>query len=150
MPLPALLAIPAGIMTVITVVQTIFTVIALILAVVQVVAGFDMGLSFATDVKGPAATLMTTLYNTITGFLPFSLDSLFSSIDMALSTSASSTYFNPAFSFNGFLNTIAFKETFNTVMMAFINGLLFVLNVRFLRWSISRLGLRFRSGGGLS
>ena len=58
--------------------------------------------------------------------------------------------FNPPLTFNGFLNTIAFKEVFNTVMMSFINGLLFVLNVRFLRWSINRLGMRFRTGGGVT
>ena len=34
------------------------------------------------------------------------------------------------------MNTIAFKETFNTVMMAMIEGLTFVISVRFLRWSI--------------
>lgn len=146
MPLP-LLAVPTVIVSVLTVVQAIFTIISLLVAVVQVIGGFDLGLSFATDVKGPAATIMTSMYNTITGFLPFSLDSLFSAIDTALSTSSSSSVFTPALTFNGFLNTIAFKETFNTVMMALINGLLFVLNVRFLRWSIARLGLKFKTGG---
>lgn len=149
MPLPLVFAIPAGIMSVITVIQTIFTVLSLLVAVVQLIAGFDMELSFLTDVKGPAATIMQTMYSTITGFLPFSFDSLFNSIDTALGTGANSS-FTPRLTFNGFMNTIAFKEVFNTVMMAFINALLFVLNVRFLRWSINRLGMRFRSGGGVS
>lgn len=149
MPLPFVLAIPAGIMTVITVIQTIFTVLALLVAVVQLIAGFDMELSFLTDVKGPAATIMQSMYGTITGFLPFSFDSLFTSIDNALGTGQNSA-FTPVLTFNGFMNTIAFKEVFNTVMMAFINALLFVLNVRFLRWSINRLGMRFRSGGGVA
>lgn len=141
-----LLAIPAGIMAVITVIQTIFTILALLVAVVQVIGGFDIGLSFLTDVKGPAATIMQTMYSTVTGFLPFSFDALFNGIDNALQTGQNSA-FTPALTFNGFMNTIAFKEVFNSVMMAFINGLLFVLNVRFLRWSINRLGMRFRSGG---
>lgn len=149
MPLPALLAIPAAIGTAITIVQTIFTVICLIVAVIQVIAGFDMELSFITDIKGPAASIMTAMYSTVTGFLPFSFDSLFSSIDDALGIGQNNP-FTPALTFNGFLNTIAFKEVFNTVMMAFINGFLFVLNVRFLRWSINRLGMRFRSGGGVT
>ena len=149
MPLPALLAIPAAIATAITVVQTIFTVICLIVAVIQVIAGFDMELSFLTDIKGPAASVMSAMYSTVTGFLPFSFDALFTSIDNALGI-GNNNPFSPALTFNGFLNTIAFKEVFNTVMMAFINGLLFVLNVRFLRWSINRLGMRFRSGGGVS
>lgn len=143
MPLPALLAIPAAIMTAITVIQTIFTVVSLLVAVVQIIGGFDLALSFATDVKGPAAQIMSSMYSTVTGFLPFTLDTLFTSIDTALGTSQGGV-FTPPLTFNGFLNTIAFKEVFNTVMMAFINGLLFVLNVRFLRWSINRLGMRFR------
>ena len=149
MPLPALLAIPAALTSIITVVQFIFTLIALVVAVVQVIGGFDMALSFATDIKGPAASIMDFMYSSITGFLPFSFDSLFTSIDNALGTTQNGV-FTPALTFNGFLNTIAFKEVFNTVMMAFINGLLFVLNVRFLRWSINRLGMRFRSGGGVA
>ena len=77
MPLPLVFAIPAGIMSVITVIQTIFTVLSLLVAVVQLIAGFDMELSFLTDVKGPAATIMQTMYSTITGFLPFSFESSF-------------------------------------------------------------------------
>lgn len=149
MPIPALLAIPAALTTVITIVQFIFTIVALVAAVVQVIGGFDMALSFATDIKGPAASIMDAMYSTIVGFLPFSFDTLFTSIDNALGTSENGV-FNPPLTFNGFLNTIAFKEVFNTVMMSFINGLLFVLNVRFLRWSINRLGMRFRTGGGVT
>lgn len=145
MPIPLILAIPAGIMTAINIIQAIFTIIALLVAVVQLIAGFDMELSFLTDVKGPAATIIQTMYGTVTGFLPFSFDSLFSSIDNALAT-GTNNLFTPALTFNGFLNTIAFKEVFNTVMMSLINALLFVLNVRFLRWSINRLGMRFRGG----
>lgn len=147
MPLPAVLAIPAAIMSVITIVQTIFTVIMLVVSVIQVIAGFDMGLSFLTDVKGPAATVVDTMYSTITGFLPFSFDSLITSVDTALGMGQGGP-FTPAFTFNGFLNTIAFKEVFNTVMMSLVNALLFVINVRFLRWSISRLGLKFRTPPG--
>lgn len=142
MPLPALLAIPAGIVTVLTVIQVIFTIIGIIAFIIQAIAGFDFAISFATDIKGPAASLVATMYDTITGILPFTFNDLFSAIDSAI---GSTDVFNPALSFSGLMNTIAFKETFNTVMMCMINSLLFVLNVRFLRWSINRLGLRFKS-----
>ena len=47
MPIPLILAIPAGIMTAINIIQAIFTIIALLVAVVQLIAGFDMELSFS-------------------------------------------------------------------------------------------------------
>lgn len=144
MPVPAIVGGVMAIGTAITVIQTVVTVVMLLIAVFQAVAGFDMSLSFATDIKGPAASLVDTMYSTLTGFLPFSINGLFDTIDSSLQTSASSGIFTPALTFRGLMNTLAFSETFNTVMMCFLNGLLFVLNVRFLRWSIQRLGLRFK------
>lgn len=144
MPLP-LLAIPAGIMGVITVIQVIFTVLSLIVTLVTVIAGFDNVISFGTGVSGPAKAVMENMYNLITGFLPFSLDSLFAALDNAFATQSENNPFTPALTFSGLLNTLAFKETFNTVMMALIEGLIFVLNIRFLRWSIGNLRVRFKS-----
>lgn len=144
MPLP-LLAIPAGLMGVITVIQVIFTAVSLVITLLSVLAGFDNVLSFATGISGPAKQIVGYMYDLITGFLPFSLDSLFNTLDTALSTSSPNNPFTPALTFSGFMNTIAFKETFNTVMMAMIEGLTFVVSVRFLRWSIGNLRVRWKS-----
>lgn len=146
MPVPAIIGGVMALGTVITVLQTVVTVVLLVVGVFQAVAGFDMSLSFATDIKGPAAALVDSMYSTLTGFLPFSINGLLDSIDSTLQTSSTSGVFTPAMTLRGLFNTIAFSETFNTCLMCFLNGLLFVLNVRFLRWSIQRLGLRFRGG----
>lgn len=145
MPLPLLLAVPAGIMTVLTVIQVIGTVISLILTLITVIAGFDSVLSFATDVKGPAATIMTQFYDTITGFLPFSFNDLWTTLDNTFSTSSSNSAFTPPLTFSGLANRLAFGEVFNTVVMVFIDGLIFVLNVRFLRWSLNNLRIKWKT-----
>lgn len=144
MPIPILAAVGvAG--TVVTVLQIIFTVISAIALVVQVVAGVDTTLSFVTDVKGPAATILDTMYSYLVSFLPISIDGIFTTLDTALSIGDSSNNpFTPALTFTGLASTLAFTQTFNSVMMCFLNSLAFVLNVRFFRWSINRLRLRFR------
>ena len=144
MPIPILAAVGvAG--TVVTVLQIIFTVISAIALVVQVVAGVDTTLSFVTDVKGPAATILDTMYSYLVSFLPISIDGIFTTLDSALSIGDSSNNpFTPALTFTGLASTLAFTQTFNSVMMCFLNSLGFVLNVRFFRWSINRLRLRFR------
>lgn len=144
MPIPILAAVGvAG--TVVTVLQIIFTVISAIALVVQVVAGVDTTLSFVTDVKGPAATILDTMYSYLVSFLPVSIDGIFTTLDSALSIGDSSNNpFTPALTFTGLASTLAFTQTFNSVMMCFLNSLAFVLNVRFFRWSINRLRLRFR------
>lgn len=144
MPIPILAAVGvAG--TVVTVLQIIFTVISAIALIVQVVAGVDTTLSFVTDVKGPAATILDTMYSYLVSFLPISIDGIFTTLDSALSISDSSNNpFTPPLTFTGLASTLAFTQTFNSVMMCFLNSLAFVLNVRFFRWSINRLRLRFR------
>lgn len=144
MPLPIIAAVGlAG--TIVTVIQVIFTVISAIALVVQIVAGVDTTLSFITDVKGPAATILDTMYSYLTSFLPISINGIFSTLDNALNMSdPSSNPFSPALTFTGLMSTLAFTSTFNSVMMCFLNSLAFVLNVRFFRWSINRLKLRFR------
>ena len=144
MPIPILAAVGvAG--TILTVIQIIFTVISAIALIVQVVAGVDTTLSFVTDVKGPAATILDTMYSYLTAFLPISINGIFTTLDSALSIGDSSTNpFSPALTFTGLASTLAFTQTFNSVMMCFLNSLAFVLNVRFFRWSINRLRLRFR------
>lgn len=144
MPIPILAAVGvAG--TVVTVLQIIFTVISAIALIVQVVAGVDTTLSFVTDVKGPAATILDTMYSYLVSFLPISINGIFTTLDSALFIGDSSTNpFTPALTFTGLASTLAFTQTFNSVMMCFLNSLAFVLNVRFFRWSINRLRLRFR------
>lgn len=131
-------------MTVLTVIQVIGTVISLILTILAAVSGLDSVVSFATDVKGPAATLMSTFYDTITGILPFSFNDLWQTLDNTFTVSGNNNPFTPPLSFSGLLNRLAFGEVFNTVMMVFIDGLVFVLNVRFLRWSLSNLRLKWK------
>lgn len=144
MPIPILAAVGiAG--TVLTVIQIIFTVISAIALIVQVVAGIDTTLSFATDVKGPAATILDTMYSYLTSFLPISIDGIFTTLDNALNmTDSANNPFTPSLTFTGLSSTLAFTATFNSVMMCLLNSLAFVLNVRFFRWSINRLRLRFR------
>ena len=96
MPVPAIIGGVMAIGTAITVIQTVVTVVMLVIALFQAIAGFDMTLSFATDIKGPAAAIVDTMYSTLTGFLPFSLSGLFDSLDTALNTSQSSNVFTPA------------------------------------------------------
>lgn len=142
MPLPAVGGAIAALGSIAFIIQTLITVVLLIVGVVQFIAGFDSAISFATDVKGPAGTIVTEMYSVLTSFLPFSLDSILNSLDSSLSSSGNS--FTPQMTVSGLFNTLAFSETFNTVMICLLNALLFVLNVRFLRWSVQRLGLRFR------
>lgn len=144
MPIPILAAV--GVVgTILTVIQIIFTVISAIALIFQVVAGFDTTLSFVTDVKGPAATILDTMYSYLVSFLPISINGIFTTLDNALSIGDSSNNpFTPALTFTGLTSTLAFTQTFNSVMMCFLNSLAFVLNVRFFRWSINRLRLRFR------
>ena len=144
MPLPIFAAIGvAG--TIVTIIQIIFTVISAIALIVQIVAGVDTTLSFVTDVKGPAATILDTMYSYLVSFLPISINGIFTTLDSALSLGdPSNNPFNPALTFTGLASTLAFTQTFNSVMMCFLNSLAFVLNVRFFRWSINRLKLRFR------
>lgn len=142
MPVP-LLAIAGTAGTIVTVIQLIFTVLALLLFVVQAVAGFDFTLSFLTDVKGPAASIVDTMYSYLVSFMPISIDSIFSTLDSALNIGGSDNPFTPALTFSGFMSSIAFTQVFNSVVMCLLNSLAFVLNVRFLRWSINRLRLRF-------
>ena len=143
MPLPIIAAVGlAG--TIVTVIQVIFTVISAIALVVEAVAGFDFTLSFLTDVKGPAATIVDTMYSYLTSFMPISINSIFTTLDNALQTSNQNNPFSPALTFSGFMATIGFSQVFNSVVMCLLNSLFFVLNVRFLRWSINRLKLRFR------
>lgn len=143
MPLP-LLAIAGTAGSILVILQLIFTVIAIVVFVVQAVAGFDLTLSFLTDVKGPAATILDTMYSYLTSFMPISIDSIFNSLDSALSIGSSNNPFTPALTFSGLMSSLAFTQVFNSVVMCFLNSLLFVLNVRFLRWSINSLKLRFR------
>lgn len=143
MPLP-LLAIAGTAGSILVILQLIFTVIAIVVFVVQVVAGFDITLSFLTDVKGPAASIVDTMYSYLTSFMPISINGIFSSLDNALSIGGNDNPFNPALTFSGFMSTIGFTQVFNSVVMCLLNSLVFVLNVRFLRWSINRLKLRFR------
>lgn len=144
MPLPAFLAIPAGIAGVITVLQFIFTIISLVVTIITLFAGFDNLLSIAADVKGPAGQVVDYMYNLITGFIPFSLNSLYQTLDNSLTISGENSPFTPPLTFSGLMNTLAFNETFNSVMMSLIEGLVFVLNVRFLRWSIGNLRVKFK------
>lgn len=144
MPVPAILAAAGAVGTVLTVIQLIFTLIAAIAFVVQVVAGFDITLSFLTDVKGPAASIVDTMYSYLTSFMPLSINGIFSSLDSALAIGGTDNPFSPALTFTGFMSTIGFTQVFNSVVMCLLNSLVFVLNVRFLRWSINRLKLRFR------
>ena len=143
MPIPIIAAVGiAG--TVLTVLQVIFTLIAAIAFVVEAVAGFDFTISFLTDVKGPAASIVDTMYSYLTSFMPLSLDSIFTTLDTALNIGGTENPFTPALTFSGFMATIGFSQVFNSVVMCLLNSLVFVLNVRFLRWSINRLKLRFR------
>ena len=144
MPLPALLALPAGIMGVITVVQCIFTILSILVTIVMAFAGFDNLLSIATDVKGPAGQIVDYMYSLITGFIPYSLDNLYTTLDNALQISGENSPFTPPLTFSGLTNTLAFNETFNSCIMALIEGLIFVINVRFLRWSIGNLRVKFK------
>lgn len=143
MPLP-LLAVAGTVGSILAVVQLVFTIISVLVLVVQAVAGFDITLSFLTDVKGPAASILDTMYSYLTSFMPISIDSIFTSLDSALSIGTSNNPFTPALTFSGLMSSLAFTQVFNSVVMCFLNSLLFVLNVRFLRWSINSLKLRFR------
>lgn len=144
MPFPAFLAIPAGIAGVISIIQLIFTLLSVIATVITAFAGFDNLLSIATDVKGPAGQIVDYMYSLITGFIPFSLNSLYQTLDNSLTISGENSPFTPPLTFSGLMNTLAFNETFNSVMMSLIEGLVFVLNVRFLRWSIGNLRVKFK------
>ena len=145
MPVPFIVGAVGLLGTIVTVIQVLFTVVSAIALILQVVAGVDTTLSFITDVKGPAATILDTMYSYLISFLPISINGIFTTLDSALSiTDSSNNPFSPALTFTGLASTLAFTQTFNSVMMCFLNSLAFVLNVRFFRWSINRLKLRFR------
>lgn len=145
MPVPAILAGVGLLGTIITIIQVVFTLISAIALVVQAIAGIDTTISFVTDVKGPAATILDTMYSYLSGFLPVSINGIFTTLDSALSLGDSSNNpFSPALTFTGLASTLAFTATFNSVMMCLLNSLAFVLNVRFFRWSLNSLKLRFR------
>lgn len=145
MPVPVIVGAVGLLGTIVTVIQILFTVVSAIALILQAVAGVDTTLSFITDVKGPAATILDTMYSYLMGFLPISINGIFTTLDSALSiTDSSNNPFSPALTFTGLASTLAFTQTFNSVMMCFLNSLAFVLNVRFFRWSINRLKLRFR------
>lgn len=143
MPFPIIAAV-GTIGSILTVIQLIFTLVAAVAFIVQAVAGFDLSLSFLTDVKGPAATIVDTMYSYLTSFMPVSINTIWSTLDTALNIGSQDNPFQPALTFSGFMASIGFTEVFNSVVMCFLNSLVFVLNVRFLRWSLNRLKLRFR------
>lgn len=111
-----------------------------ILVVVQVLAGFNLELSIATAVQGPATYVMAQMYDAVTNMLPWSLADAISYMSVAVGTVP---YFHPAFTFEGFCNVLGVQEAWNALIMTFLYCLNLILSIRFFRWALSKFGIRF-------
>lgn len=121
--------------------KIIILILSAALVALQFITGFDLTMSFATQVRGPTTALLKQMYDGMMSLMPYTLDELFAMLDQELT--GTEGIFTPTLTFTGFANMIAFKETFNTVVLCFLNGLSFILSVRFFRWALSKFGLRF-------
>lgn len=142
MAIPAIIAGAFTVLKIYTIVRIIITVLGAVFVAVQFFAGIDLTLSFASQVQTPTTKLITQLYDTLFSLIPFSLDSLVQGIDTALGN-ATQDIFKPTLTFSGLMNTVGFFDAFNKVVMCFLNGLSFILSVRFFRWALSKFGLKF-------
>lgn len=142
MAIPAIIAGAFTVLKIYTIVKILVLCLSAALVAIQFMAGIDFTLSFATQVQGPVANLMKQMYDTLFSMIPYSMDSLVQTIDNAIGN-ATEGVFQPALTFSGLMNTFGFFYAFNKCIMCFLNGLSFILSVRFFRWALSKFGLKF-------
>ena len=134
--MPALLGLFLSFLAFIGVVFLVVGLLSIPIKLILWILNFDISAGFDNEMLLPANFFLGKLYDLITAFFP-SFDTLFTQIENAMNHSSEDSPFIPAMTVSGLLNTLGFKECFNALVTAYLNGLTFLIVIKFLRFKLS-------------
>ena len=121
------------------VVQTIMGLISALFSLFLIYRNIDMIKDLINGVTGNTDTFLDMIVKAFSMYPNF--NALIGQMDSAMVSLQAGTYFRPAVTFTSIINTFGIGEAFNTIMSCAIQGVAFVISIRLLMWSLSRLKL---------
>ena len=120
------------------VIQTIMGLISLVFSVILLFKNFGTIKDLMLGVTDGSDKWLDKIVNLFSQYPTFS--SLIADMDASM-TSLSTSYFTPPVTFTSILQTFGIGDAFNTICTCALQGIAFVISVRILMWSLSRLKL---------
>lgn len=118
--------------------QTIMGLISAIFSLILLFNNLGMIKDLITGVTDDTGTFLDKLVSMFSQYPDF--NSVIAGMDSSMS-SLSSSYFSPPVTFTSILQTFGIGDAFNTILSCALQGVAFVISIRILMWSLSRLKL---------
>ena len=118
--------------------QTFMGLLSAILSAILLFSNLGMIKNLITGVTDDSDVFLDKIVQMFSQYPDF--NTLIAQMDSNM-TSLSSSYFTPPVTFTSILNTFGIGEAFNTILTCALQGVAFVISIRILMWSLSRLKL---------
>lgn len=119
--------------------QTLMGLVSAIFSLILLFNNLGMIRNLISGVTDNTDTFLDKLVNIFSQYPNF--NTLIGQMDSAMVSLQAGTYFRPAVTFTSIINTFGIGEAFNTIMSCALQGVAFVISIRLLMWSLSRLKL---------
>ena len=117
--------------------QTLMGLVSAIFSVILLFSNLGMIKNLISGVTDNTDTFLDKIVSMFSQYPDF--NTVISSMDSQMGSL--STYFSPPVTFTSILNTFGIGEAFNTIFTCALQGVAFVISIRLLMWSLSRLKL---------
>ena len=112
--------------------------VSLIISVIMVYLNFGTIKDLLLGIREDSSTWLDKIVNLFSQYPTF--NSLIADMDSNM-TSLSGSYFNPAVTFTSILQTFGIGDAVNTIITCALQGISFVISIRIMMWSFSRIKL---------
>lgn len=120
------------------IIQAIMSLVSLVVSVIMVYLNFNTIKDLLLGIREDSSTWLDKIVNLFSQYPTF--NSLIADMDSSMS-SLSSSYFHPAVTFTSILQTFGIGDAVNTIITCSLQGIAFVISVRLMMWSFSRIRL---------
>lgn len=119
-------------------VQAIMSLVSLVISVIMVYLNFNTIKDLLFGIREDSSTWLDKIVNLFSQYPTF--NSLIADMDTQM-TSLSGSYFSPAVTFTSILQTFGIGDAVNTIITCALQGIAFVISIRLMMWSFSRIRL---------
>lgn len=120
------------------IVQAIMSLVSLVISVIMVYLNFSTIKDLLFGIREDSSTWLDKIVNLFSQYPTF--NSLIADMDTQM-TSLSGSYFSPAVTFTSILQTFGIGDAVNTIITCALQGIAFVISIRLMMWSFSRIRL---------
>lgn len=119
--------------------QALVSLVSFIFSAILVYKNIDTVVDLMKGVYEGNATWLDKLVNIFSQYPAF--DSVIADVDHAMVSTSGANYFTPTLTLTGIIQTFGIGDAFNTIITCAIQGVGFVISMRLLMWSMSRIKL---------